>query len=100
MADLITIQSIHPETRTMVVVLSIEGQTYPKVLPFFNIEDSVALTAQLQAFAQELRGEFDTLIAATQAADAGTIPPASAAVTALVGTAIPVDTAAATPPAS
>jgi hypothetical protein len=97
MADSISIQSIHPETKQMVVNLNIEGNVYVKVLPFFSTQDAALLTAQLQAFSQELRTEFDALTAAVKAADAGTTLPASDAVTALVGTEIPVDT---TPPAS
>lgn len=95
--DNITIQSIHPETQNMVVVLNIGGVSYPKVLPFWNTQDPALLQAQLQAFAQELRTELDALIAATKAADAGAVVAPSDAVNALVGTSIPVDTAPAAP---
>jgi hypothetical protein len=95
MADSISIQSIHPDTRQMVVNLNIEGTAYVKVIPFFSTQDADLLTAQLQAFSQELRAEFDALKAAVQAADAGNVLPPSDAVAALVGTEIPVDT---TPP--
>lgn len=97
-SDNITIQSITPDTKQMLIQLNIEGNVYNKVLPFFSDQDPDLLTAQLQAFAVELRSEFDALTAAIKAADAGTTPPVSAAVTSLVGTAIPVDTAPVVPP--
>lgn len=97
--DTITIQSIHPEAKQMVVVFNIEGTTYPKVLPFFTDQDATLLTQQLQSFAQELKGEFDALKATVLAANAGTVPTPTDAVTALVGTPIPVEVAPATTPA-
>lgn len=84
----------------MTVVFNIEGTTYTKVLPFFTDTDAALLTTQLQAFAQELRGEFDALKAAVLAANAGNVPAPTDTVNALVGQPIPVDvTPTSTPPA-
>jgi hypothetical protein len=85
MTDQIVIQSIHPEVKQAVVVFNIEGKTYPKVLPFLTTTDADLLKQQLQAFAKELKTEFDALTAAVQQADQNAVPPVSDAVNALVG---------------
>lgn len=90
-SDSITIQSIHPETKNMVIVINVGGITYPQVLPILTVTDPAVLTAQLQALALQMRTEFTALTAAVQASDANAVAAVSPAVSALVGQSIPVD---------
>src|ERR1035438_9027632 len=98
--DIITITGISPEVRKIAITLNIEGVTYPTVLPILTTTDATAITSQLQDLAKQLRTDFDALKTAVQTADAGAQPVVSDAVTALIGTDIPVDTTpvVATPP--
>ncbi len=97
-SDSFTIQSIHADARNMVLVVNINGATYPQVVPILTVQDPAVLTAQLQALAQQMRSEFAALTATVQASDATNPPVVADAVNALVGQSLPVDAPAPTPP--
>lgn len=100
MADTITINDIHTDTLKVDLTLNINGVDYADTLPILKLDDAATLTQQLQAFAQETRGEFQALTAAIQASEANQPPTVDPSVTALVGQAIPVDVTSTTPPAT
>lgn len=96
--DSVTITAIHTDTLQVDLSLTIGGVTYVDTLPILDLTDVTTLTAQLQAFSQETRSEFQAIVAAQQAKDESAAPVVDPSVIALVGTAIPVDPVVTTAP--